>query len=1441
MAKSRRNHNIKMYNLRLGFKNLLASLFFESPLSFASFFLDGKLDNALQGIWSEWVKSEHFNPDVYKTEFSINCCKGKTDDDIFLFIYMPDVVDVTNLDESIKAYSWHKSLGVGYILYNNLKTNVSRFYVCDSSVNSTLRMYFRYEFAPVYFIVEYTKNGKVRTVRNICSNSFDEIKLRFYKIVMNDVENTCIHSDIWNAILNKAPVEEIKKLIEAGANLNEEGSAEDIEKDDNYDIINILFDHPDCFELIKLFVEHGFDVKKILKSGVNAVTESIFCDDPRVFFYLYNIDKNLIFQPENMDGWSTLSLAAMGCENPKIIKFLVDELGWDVNSVNEHGWGLIHHAVSNPNPDILRMLIDYGVPVENKDYKELNPFHPLDYSIINEPENLNNLSPLALASIEGTPEICEILIKAGARLEAKDQKGQTPLMLSTRNKNPEVFRLLLKYGANINALDYMKQGVLNHALKNSPLEIVKEIAKLTNAHFHNYNYEIYIKNIEKMRATRYSAQNDPKFLETLLEAGIDPRLPKEKKLPFIFLAAENPDLRVMDFLAENGCDLSLGTQEENVASHALENNSNPKIIDYLMNNNLWINDDYFISEHISKNPNVEVWKSLWGIGFPLTYQDENGISLLMKVLHNNTEPDLEVVKFLSYETTVKLKDKNGTTASHYAAQLPDLNYLTILELSGANLGEVNLSGLTPFMMACRFNSNPSFVKYFLDDGFSINQESFQGMNLAHCAASNPKPDVMQTLIDYGVDFDKENLIDKNTPLELAAWTGNVEVCKVLIKAGSKLEHKDRYGATALLLSTKSNNPEVFRLLVKSGANIKVKDKQKETIIGYALGNSSLEFVKEIEELTNPKYDDSNFENYIKEINYINFRSYQEKLMGLPSNEKKSVKLPFILHAALNPDIRVLNYLKEKGCNIYAGNYDENVIAYALSGNPNPNMVNYLLGNKIDEKLYEMVFDNISKNPSINVLNRVFELGFPYEYQDENGTSLLMNVLKKNNNPNPEIIAFLSHEKTVNLKDNYGVTACHYASKKDYLIYLQILHSKGAKFNEKDNYQNLTPLMFACCKSSNPEIIDYLIEKGNTIKERDSMGNDALLWSMSNTNLEIIKHLIDLGADIHTKNRKNENILIVALKNKANLELINYLISLGIDVNEKSDNGYPSSFYAACSNPYPEVLDLLVKKGAKLKVDGVFENEILLWAVANNTNKKVIEYLINTGLNINLARPEGGETALLIAAKNPNIKIFKMLIEKGGNIRDVDSNNNNALHIAAVCNENPSFIEYLLDNGFSLKDKDKFGNTAVFGASRNININVIKTMVSRGGDLKETDNYGHTILMYLFRNAHNRDNSDISLEMVKYLLENGVDVNARNNINQTALMFAVDSVVDPKFIELLIAAGADINAEDDNGYNAYRIAKEYNPNPAIAETIKKYMTMASYKETPFNIPSTSDIN
>ena len=63
-------------------------------------------------------------------------------------------------------------------------------------------------------------------------------------------------------------------------------------------------------------------------------------------------------------------------------------------------------------------------------------------------------------------------------------------------------------------------------------------------------------------------------------------------------------------------------------------------------------------------------------------------------------------------------------------------------------------------------------------------------------------------------------------------------------------------------------------------------------------------------------------------------------------------------------------------------------------------------------------------------------------------------------------------------------------------------------------------------------------------------------------------------------------------------------------------------------------------------------------------------------------------------------------------------------------------------------------------------------------MNSVNNYGVTTLMAALY-------VDNNTEMIKYLIENGVDVNAKNSDNASAIMMAAASVRDPDIIELFI--------------------------------------------------------
>ena len=71
------------------------------------------------------------------------------------------------------------------------------------------------------------------------------------------------------------------------------------------------------------------------------------------------------------------------------------------------------------------------------------------------------------------------------------------------------------------------------------------------------------------------------------------------------------------------------------------------------------------------------------------------------------------------------------------------------------------------------------------------------------------------------------------------------------------------------------------------------------------------------------------------------------------------------------------------------------------------------------------------------------------------------------------------------------------------------------------------------------------------------------------------------------------------------------------------------------------------------------------------------------------------------------------------------------------------------------------------------------------------------------------------DAVKRLLDLGADVNARNEVNATALMWATDDV---EKVRLLVARGADVNARSDDGRTPLMIASKRNGSADVVKLL-----------------------
>ena len=381
-------------------------------------------------------------------------------------------------------------------------------------------------------------------------------------------------------------------------------------------------------------------------------------------------------------------------------------------------------------------------------------------------------------------------------------------------------------------------------------------------------------------------------------------------------------------------------------------------------------------------------------------------------------------------------------------------------------------------------------------------------------------------------------------------------------------------------------------------------------------------------------------------------------------------------------------------------------------------------------------------------------------------------------------------------DKTGASPLYLASKRGKSEIVKLLLSHGANPNMKatDKYP-----MHAACNGQHYDLVKLLLEYNANIVVRDEHGETAL-------------HCVLKSVSMFPESAGSV------------LAPVELLLDAGADVNAMSNDG-ETPFYIACSKGLTSVVAKMLKYGAK--VDGISDKKLPMIVACRNKNVSVVQLLLSNGANPDIV--EAGSSIidhralpLHIAATDGSSELVDLLLKHGSKIDISDAHGNTALHYAieryqsrtttsryshkgGATSNAESVVNILLENKADVNILNKSGETPMYRAVSRGLLDFVSTMLQRYGGNPNTSSLDKNMLVAACEKRN--------VELVAMLLKHGADPNPVSvswysySISRLPLCTAVMQGNSDEIIELLIKAGADVNAKNSEGKTALCISIE----------------------------------
>lgn len=443
-----------------------------------------------------------------------------------------------------------------------------------------------------------------------------------------------------------------------------------------------------------------------------------------------------------------------------------------------------------------------------------------------------------------------------------------------------------------------------------------------------------------------------------------------------------------------------------------------------------------------------------------------------------------------------------------------------------------------------------------------------------------------------------------------------------------------------------------------------------------------------------------------------------------------------------------------------------------------------------------------------------------------GDARLVDAVKKGDKAVARTL--LKQRVGINSADVEGMTALHWAAHWNDFDTVKLLIAAGANAKAANRY-GVTPLHEACT-IGNTSMIEALLKAGADPNAKLGEGETPLMTAARTGNADAVKILFAHGADVNAREswRGQTALMWTAIDNHEVVAKL--LIEFGADVNARSI----TYEFAALTGGNGGIIHDRPQGGLTP-----------LMIAARQGAIEVGRAFIAAGATVNITEPQYGFTPMQTAIFNGHYDFAAMLVEKGADIND--GSLYTAIEMRNLANysnrPNPPEIDRTLSGLDVIKlllargaDPNRPytklipprqaqgdirvppGSTPLYRAVKSTDLAVVRLLMEKGADPSMKAKDGSTPLMVASgfggRRGGDEEVTDAAgradpLDAVKIFVEAGADVNAVNDIGNTAMHYAAQSGAS-RIVEYLAAKGATFDLKNKAGKTPLDLAMAPGP-------------------------------